>query len=199
MCLWPFVWFWLPLFILQVFNLNAPVPPASETEALNQASQYQNSYNQAFSSQSQHPVEQTEMQSEQLQSGGQTFTFCCFLFVVLLSWPFGITFTRDWLESFWGGVRTLFVFLVVGAFHSQDQTGSHQQPSQQGPGFNRQPQSFYNSRGMSRGGPRNARGMINGYRGSSNGFRGKRGPVLSFRFLCAYVSLWTLGGGNLWL
>ncbi|CAJ1056418.1 caprin-1b isoform X1 [Xyrichtys novacula] len=112
-----------------VFNLNAPVPPASETEALNPASQYQNSYNQAFNSQSQHPVEQTEMQSEQLQS-------------------------------------------VVGAFHSQDQSGGHQQPSQQGPGFGRQPQSFYNSRGMSRGGPRNARGMINGYRGSSNGFRG---------------------------
>ncbi|XP_074488607.1 caprin-1b isoform X2 [Sebastes fasciatus] len=111
-----------------VFNLNAPVPPANETEALNQASQYQNSYNQAFSSQPQHPVEQTEMQSEQLQS--------------------------------------------VGAFHSQDQSGGHQQPPQQGPGFVRQGQSFYNSRGMSRGGPRNARGMINGYRGSSNGFRG---------------------------
>ncbi|XP_037307944.2 caprin-1b isoform X1 [Pungitius pungitius] len=112
-----------------VFNLNAPVPPANETEALNQASQYQNSYNQAFSSQPQHPVEQPEMQPEQLQS-------------------------------------------VVGAFHSQDQSGGHQQPPQQGPGFARQGQSFYNSRGMSRGGPRNARGMINGYRGSSNGFRG---------------------------
>uniref|UniRef100_A0A8D0CRD0 Cell cycle associated protein 1b n=1 Tax=Sander lucioperca TaxID=283035 RepID=A0A8D0CRD0_SANLU len=112
-----------------VFNLNAPVPPANETEALNQASQYQNSYNQAFSSQPQHPVEQTEMQSEQLQS-------------------------------------------VVGAFHSQDQSGGHPQPPQQGPGFVRQGQSFYNSRGMPRGGPRNARGMINGYRGSSNGFRG---------------------------
>ncbi|CAN9499101.1 unnamed protein product [Ophioblennius macclurei] len=111
-----------------VFNLNAPVPPANETEALNQASQYQNSYNQAFSNQSQHPVEQTEMPSEQLQS--------------------------------------------VGAFHSQEQSGGHQQPSQQGPGFGRQAQSFYNSRGMSRGGPRNARGIMNGYRGSSNGFRG---------------------------
>uniref|UniRef100_A0A8C6Q857 Cell cycle associated protein 1b n=1 Tax=Nothobranchius furzeri TaxID=105023 RepID=A0A8C6Q857_NOTFU len=111
-----------------VFNLNAPVPPANETEALNQASQYQNSYNQAFSSQSQHSVEQTEMQTEQLQSGG--------------------------------------------AFHSQEQPGGLQQPVQQGPGFSRQPQSFYNSRGMSRGGPRNTRGMINGYRGSSNGFRG---------------------------
>ncbi|XP_034735979.1 caprin-1b isoform X3 [Etheostoma cragini] len=112
-----------------VFNLNAPVPPANETEALNQANQYQNSYNQAFSSQPQHPVEQTEMQTEQLQS-------------------------------------------VVGAFHSQDQSGGHPQPPQQGPGFVRQGQSFYNSRGMPRGGARNARGMINGYRGSSNGFRG---------------------------
>lgn len=56
--------------LFKVFNLNAPVPPASETEALNQANQYQNSYNQAFSSQPQHPVEQSELQSEQLQSGG---------------------------------------------------------------------------------------------------------------------------------
>ncbi|XP_077451510.1 caprin-1b [Stigmatopora argus] len=111
-----------------VFKLNAPVPPVSETEALGQPGQYQNSFNQAFSSQPQHPVEPAEMQPEQLQT--------------------------------------------VGAFHSQDQSAGHQQPSQQGPGYNRQPQSFYNSRGMSRGGPRNARGMINGYRGSSNGFRG---------------------------
>ncbi|KAK2917693.1 caprin-1b isoform X1 [Channa argus] len=111
-----------------VFNLNAPVPPNNETEPLNPGSQYQNSYNQAFNNQSQHTVEQTEMQTEQLQS--------------------------------------------VGAFHSQDTSGGHQQPSQQSPGFGRQAQSFYNSRGMSRGGPRNARGMINGYRGSSNGFRG---------------------------
>ncbi|KAK5927823.1 hypothetical protein CgunFtcFv8_012939 [Champsocephalus gunnari] len=107
-----------------VFNLNAPVPPANETEALIQASQYQNSYNPAFSSPPQHPTEPTEMQAEQLQT--------------------------------------------VGAFHSQDQLAGQQQ----GPGFTRQGQSFYNSRGMSRGGPRNARGMINGYRGSSNGFRG---------------------------
>ncbi|KAM9570447.1 caprin-1-like isoform 2-T2 [Salvelinus alpinus] len=120
-----------------VFNLNAPVPPANETEALTQASQYQNSYSQqGFSSQSQQlPVEQTE----QLQS-------------------------------------------VVGAFHSQDLSlpsqdlslpsqdlSQGQQLSQQGPGFgpgvSRQAQSFYNSRGMTRGGPRNARGLANGYRG----------------------------------
>ncbi|XP_057692388.1 caprin-1b isoform X2 [Corythoichthys intestinalis] len=103
-----------------VFNLNAPVPPVSETEALGQPGQYQNSFNQAFSSQPQHPVEPAEMQPEQLQT--------------------------------------------VGAFHSQDQSAGHQQPSQQGPGFNRQPQSFYNSRGISRGGPRNARGGYDGYR-----------------------------------
>uniref|UniRef100_A0A8C7XPN6 Cell cycle associated protein 1b n=1 Tax=Oryzias sinensis TaxID=183150 RepID=A0A8C7XPN6_9TELE len=112
-----------------VFNLNAPVPPANEAEALNHANQYQNSYNQAFSSQPQHPAEPAEMPSEQLQS-------------------------------------------AVGAFHSQDPSAGHQQPVQQGPGFGRQTQSFYNSRGMPRGGPRNARGLINGYRGSSNGFRG---------------------------
>ncbi|XP_070296674.1 caprin-1, partial [Salvelinus sp. IW2-2015] len=124
-----------------VFNLNAPVPPANETEALTQASQYPNSYSQqGFSSQSQQlPVEQTEMQTEQLQS-------------------------------------------VVGAFHSQDLSlpsqdlslpsqdlSQGQQLSQQGPGFgpgvSRQAQSFYNSRGMTRGGPRNARGLANGYRG----------------------------------
>uniref|UniRef100_A0A6Q2YKL8 Cell cycle associated protein 1b n=1 Tax=Esox lucius TaxID=8010 RepID=A0A6Q2YKL8_ESOLU len=54
-----------------VFNLNAPVPPANETEALNVASQYQNSYSQQGFNQSQQlPVEQTEqLQTEQLQSG----------------------------------------------------------------------------------------------------------------------------------
>lgn len=69
-----FITMWV-LFIPQVFNLNAPVPPANEAEALNQASQYQSYNNQAFSSQPQHPVEQTEMQPEQLQSGGQTLNF----------------------------------------------------------------------------------------------------------------------------
>ncbi|XP_052322612.1 caprin-1-like isoform X2 [Oncorhynchus keta] len=106
-----------------VFNLNAPVPPANETEALTQASQYQNSYSQqGFSSQSQ----QTDMQTEQLQS-------------------------------------------VVSAFHSQDLSlpsqdlSQRQQLSQQGTGFGpgASHQAFYNSRGMTRGGPRNA----NGYRG----------------------------------
>ncbi|XP_061101228.1 caprin-1-like isoform X2 [Conger conger] len=120
-----------------VFNLNAPVPPANEADSLKQPGQYQSNYGQGFSGQTQHAVEQPDMQPEQLQA-------------------------------------------VVGAFHTQDQTipasGGHQavspQPQQQGTAFGRPGQSFYNSRAVSRGGPRNARGMINGYRGASNGFRG---------------------------
>ena len=81
---------------------------------------------------------------------------------------------------------TALWFPEVGAFHSQDQSGGQQQASQQGAGFNRQGQSFYNSRGMARGGPRNARGMMNGYRGSSNGFRGEWEPE-------AYVDIETWG------
>jgi len=53
----------------QVFNLNAPVPPANDTDLMKQASQYQNSYSQGFNNQTQHPVEQTDMPPEQLQSG----------------------------------------------------------------------------------------------------------------------------------
>jgi len=119
-----------------VFNLNAPVPPANETEPMKQPSQYTNSYSQGFSSQAPHTLEQPELQPDQLQA-------------------------------------------VVGAFHSQDQAlqsaAGHQgmpQQAGQGTGFGRPAQSFYNSRAMSRGGPRNSRGMINGYRGPSNGFRG---------------------------
>lgn len=84
------------------------------------------------------------------------------------------------LRPFYSNYVSLSV--VVGAFHSQDPSlpsqalPQGQQPGQQGPGFipaaGRQAQSFYNSRGMTRGGPRNARGMVNGYRGPSNGFRG---------------------------
>uniref|UniRef100_A0A8C1UMB3 Cell cycle associated protein 1b n=1 Tax=Cyprinus carpio TaxID=7962 RepID=A0A8C1UMB3_CYPCA len=126
-----------PYNFMQVFNFNAPVPPANDTDSMKQASQYQNSYSQGFNNQTQHPVEHTDMPPEQLQS-------------------------------------------VVGAFHSQDQslpnsTGPQpmsQQSGGQGNGFSRQTQSFYNSRGISRGGPRNSRGMINGYRGTSSGFRG---------------------------
>uniref|UniRef100_A0A8C8YB10 Cell cycle associated protein 1 n=1 Tax=Prolemur simus TaxID=1328070 RepID=A0A8C8YB10_PROSS len=66
---------------------------------------------------------------------------------------------------------------VVGIYHgSQDQshqvTGNHQQPPQQNTGFPRSSQPYYNSRGVSRGGSRGARGLMNGYRGPANGFRG---------------------------
>uniref|UniRef100_A0A673ZFJ0 Cell cycle associated protein 1a n=1 Tax=Salmo trutta TaxID=8032 RepID=A0A673ZFJ0_SALTR len=64
---------------------------------------------------------------------------------------------------------------AVGGFQDQVMSAAagHQVQSPQGPGFGRQGQSFYNSRGgVPRAGPRNPRGMINGYRGSSNGFRG---------------------------
>ncbi|XP_006756183.1 PREDICTED: caprin-1 isoform X4 [Myotis davidii] len=118
---------------IQVFNMNAPVPPVNEPETLKQQNQYQASYNQSFPSQP-HQVEQTELQQEQLQT-------------------------------------------VVGTYHgSQDQphqvTGNHQQPPQQNTGFPRSSQPYYNSRGVSRGGSRGARGLMNGYRGPANGFRG---------------------------
>ncbi|XP_069755564.1 caprin-1b isoform X2 [Narcine bancroftii] len=120
-----------------VFNMNAPVPPASDPDTLKQQGPYQASYNQGFSSQPQHQVEQSDLQQEPLAT-------------------------------------------VVNPYHgSQDQThpagAPHQQLTQQpqqNSGFSRQGQAFYNSRGVSRGGPRNARGGMNGYRGPANGFRG---------------------------
>ncbi|XP_064847656.1 caprin-1-like isoform X4 [Oncorhynchus masou masou] len=118
---------------IQVFNMNAPVPPTNEADGLKQ-NQFPSGYGQGFSSQAEHSVEEPDIQQDTLQS-------------------------------------------AVGGFHTQDQVMSVaaglQVQSSQGPGFGRQGQSFYNSRGaVSRGGPRNPRGMINGYRGSSNGFRG---------------------------
>lgn len=67
-----------------------------------------------------------------------------------------------------------FLFVVVG-FQPQDQilASAGLEESSAGSGFGQPSQSFYNSRGIPRGGPRNGRGMMNGYRGSSNGFRGK--------------------------
>ncbi|XP_072128754.1 caprin-1b isoform X1 [Mobula birostris] len=120
-----------------VFNMNAPVPPASDPDTLKQQSPYQASYSQGFSSQPQHQVEQSELQQETLAT-------------------------------------------VVSPYHAtQDQThpagAPHQQLSQQpqqNSSFTRTGQAFYNSRGVSRGGPRNARGGMNGYRGPANGFRG---------------------------
>uniref|UniRef100_A0AAQ5YFG5 Cell cycle associated protein 1a n=1 Tax=Amphiprion ocellaris TaxID=80972 RepID=A0AAQ5YFG5_AMPOC len=64
---------------------------------------------------------------------------------------------------------------VVGGFQPQDQVlpsaGGHEDASP-GAGFGQPGQSFYNPRAVPRGGPRNSRGIMNGYRGSSNGFRG---------------------------
>uniref|UniRef100_A0A668A980 Cell cycle associated protein 1a n=1 Tax=Myripristis murdjan TaxID=586833 RepID=A0A668A980_9TELE len=117
-----------------VFNLNAPVPPASDGqgEPLKPPSQFPSGYGQGFTSQSENTVDQPDITQEALQS-------------------------------------------VVSGFQPQDQVmpsaGGHEQSSP-GAGFGRSGQSFYNSRGIPRGGPRNARGMMNGYRGSSNGFRG---------------------------
>lgn len=54
--------------LLQVFNMNAPVPPVNEPETLKQQNQYQASYNQSFSNQP-HQVEQSDLQQEQLQTG----------------------------------------------------------------------------------------------------------------------------------
>ncbi|XP_042339186.1 caprin-1a isoform X2 [Plectropomus leopardus] len=118
----------------QVFNLNAPVPPATDSQAdpLKQPSQFPGGYGQGFSSQSESSVNQPDIPQETLQS-------------------------------------------VVGGFQPQDQVmpsaGSHEDSSP-GAGFGQSGQSFYNSRAVPRGGPRNSRGMMNGYRGSSNGFRG---------------------------
>ncbi|XP_041791696.1 caprin-1a isoform X2 [Chelmon rostratus] len=118
----------------QVFNMNAPVPPATDGQAdpLKQPSQFPGGYGQGFSSQSESVVDQPDIPQETLQS-------------------------------------------VVGGFQPQDQVlpsaGGHEESSP-GAGFGQSGQSFYNSRAVPRGGPRNPRGMMNGYRGSSNGFRG---------------------------
>uniref|UniRef100_A0A7N6ANZ4 Cell cycle associated protein 1a n=1 Tax=Anabas testudineus TaxID=64144 RepID=A0A7N6ANZ4_ANATE len=119
---------------MQVFNLNAPVPPATDGQAdtLKQHSQFPGGYGQGYTSQSESTVDQPDIPQETLQS-------------------------------------------VVGGFQPQDQvmppSGGHEDSSS-GVGFGQSGQSYYNNRAVPRGGPRNARGMMNGYRGSSNGFRG---------------------------
>ncbi|XP_035009640.2 caprin-1a isoform X2 [Hippoglossus stenolepis] len=118
----------------QVFNMNAPVPPATEGQAdpLKQPSQFPGGYGQGFSSQSESTVNQPDIPQDTLQS-------------------------------------------VVGGFQPQEPVmppaGAHEE-STPGAGFGQSGQSFYNSRAAPRSGPRNARGVMNGYRGSSNGFRG---------------------------
>ncbi|XP_013881954.1 caprin-1a isoform X2 [Austrofundulus limnaeus] len=117
-----------------VFNMNAPVPPPtdSQPDPLKQSSQFPGGYGQSFNSQSENTVEQPEIPQERLQS-------------------------------------------VVGGFQPQDQVmpsaGGHEDSSAAA-GFGQSSQSFYTSRAAPRGGPRNARGVVNGYRASSNGFRG---------------------------
>ncbi|XP_017295796.1 caprin-1a isoform X2 [Kryptolebias marmoratus] len=118
----------------QVFNMNAPVPPPTDSQAdpLKQPSQFPGGFGQGFNSQSENTVEQPEIPQERLQS-------------------------------------------VVGGFQPQDQVlpsaGGHEDSSAAA-GFGPSNQSFYTSRAAPRGGPRNARGVMNGYRASSNGFRG---------------------------
>ncbi|KAM6322235.1 caprin-1 isoform 2-T3 [Podargus strigoides] len=156
-----------------VFNMNAPVPPVNEPETLKQQNQYQASYNQSFSSQP-HQVEQSDLQQEQLQTAGmlgcvdekrenQVFIVCMFF----------EPYRAQGGKAVWGNAGVE----VVGTYHgSPDQThqvaGNHQQPPQQNTGFPRNSQPYYNSRGVSRGGSRGARGLMNGYRGPANGFRG---------------------------
>ncbi|XP_056317402.1 caprin-1a isoform X2 [Danio aesculapii] len=55
---------------LQVFNMNAPVPPNNEMDSPKISSQYQSSYGQGFSTQASLPAEQQEMPQEVLQSVG---------------------------------------------------------------------------------------------------------------------------------
>ncbi|XP_055057335.2 caprin-1a isoform X1 [Misgurnus anguillicaudatus] len=57
---------------LQVFNMNAPVPPTSEMDSQQISSQYQSSYGQGFSAQAALPAEQQEMPQETMQSVVET-------------------------------------------------------------------------------------------------------------------------------
>lgn len=58
-------------FPLQVFNMNAPVPPATDgqVDSLKQPSQFPGGYGQGFSSQSESTVNQPDIPQETLQSG----------------------------------------------------------------------------------------------------------------------------------
>lgn len=72
-------------------------------------------------------------------------------------------------------LKTHFFCPVVGGFQPQEQVIASAGGSEDSSAaFGQSGQSFYNSRAVPRGGPRNPRGMMNGYRGSSNGFRGTR-------------------------
>ncbi|XP_051962746.1 caprin-1-like isoform X2 [Xyrauchen texanus] len=53
---------------MQVFNMNAPVPPTNEMDSQKLSSQYQSSYGQGFSTQGTLPAEQQEIPQESMQS-----------------------------------------------------------------------------------------------------------------------------------
>lgn len=76
--------------LLQVFNMNAPVPPVNEPETLKQQNQYQASYNQSFSNQP-HQVEQSDLQQEQLQTGK--------IFVALVQQVVSLWSSRWWSKA----------------------------------------------------------------------------------------------------
>uniref|UniRef100_A0A8D3DJW0 Cell cycle associated protein 1a n=1 Tax=Scophthalmus maximus TaxID=52904 RepID=A0A8D3DJW0_SCOMX len=121
-----------------VFNMNAPVPPATEGQAdpLKQPSQFPGGYGHGFNSQSESPVDQPDIPQETLH-------------------------VKKYQNSH---------HLPPNHRHNVF-SGANEEPSP-GAGFGQSGQSFYNSRAVPRPGPRNTRGMMNGYRGSSNGFRG---------------------------
>ena len=54
-----------------MFNLNAPVPPATDGQAdpMKQSSQFPGGYGQGFTSQSESTVDQPDIPQETLQSG----------------------------------------------------------------------------------------------------------------------------------
>lgn len=58
-------------FPFQVFNMNAPVPPATDGQAdtLKQHSQFTGGYGQGYTSQSESPVDQPDIPQETLQAG----------------------------------------------------------------------------------------------------------------------------------
>lgn len=59
------------LSIFQVFNMNAPVPPASDGpgDSLKQPGQFSGGYGQGFGSQTERAVDQADIAQETLQSG----------------------------------------------------------------------------------------------------------------------------------
>uniref|UniRef100_A0A671U9Y6 Cell cycle associated protein 1a n=1 Tax=Sparus aurata TaxID=8175 RepID=A0A671U9Y6_SPAAU len=72
---------------MQVFNMNAPVPPVTDGQAdpLKQPSQFPGGYGPGFSSQSESTVDQPEIPQETLQSGEGTALADC----IIIHWKSG--------------------------------------------------------------------------------------------------------------